>query len=184
MKKIKIGILPRIIIAILAGVGCGMFFPEWATRLFITFNALFSNFLGFIIPLLIFGLVAPGIAELGKGAGRLLVLTVVLAYAFTLFSGFMTFGISSSFLGDMLEGATIPELAETDELTPWFTVAMPAVMSVMSALILAFVVGLGVAHFSLPGLKRGIDEFRRIIISIIRGIIIPLLPIYIFGIFL
>lgn len=89
MRKIKLGLLPRIILAIVAGIVCGLFFPDGLVRIFITINSLFGNFLGFIIPLLILGLVAPGIADLGKGAGRLLLITALLAYCFTLFSGFI-----------------------------------------------------------------------------------------------
>ena len=91
MKKMKLGLLPRIIIAIALGIVCGLFFPGWIVRIFLTVNSLFGNFLDFIIPLLILGLVAPGIADLGKGAGRLLLITALLAYGFTLFSGFFTY---------------------------------------------------------------------------------------------
>ena len=91
MKKKKIGLLPKIVIAIALGIVCGLFLPGWLVRIFLTINGLFSNFLGFIIPLLILGLVAPGIADLGKGAGKLLLITALLAYGFTLFSGFFTY---------------------------------------------------------------------------------------------
>ena len=89
--KFKFGLLPRVVLAIVLGVACGFFLPGWATRIALTFNAIFGQFLGFAIPLLILGLVAPGIADLGRNAGRLLALTAALAYAFTLFSGFGTY---------------------------------------------------------------------------------------------
>ena len=62
----KLGLLPRIIIAIALGIVCGLFFPGWIVRIFLTVNSLFGNFLNFIIPLLILGLVAPGIADLER----------------------------------------------------------------------------------------------------------------------
>ena len=90
--KFRFGLLPRVVLAIGLGVGCGFFFfPEWATRIALTFNDIFGQFLSFVIPLLILGLVAPGIADLGKTAGWLLAVTAALAYAFTLFSGFGTY---------------------------------------------------------------------------------------------
>ena len=84
MKKMKLGLLPRIIIAIALGIVCGLFFPGWIVRIFLTVNSLFGNFLNFIIPLLILGLVAPGIADLGKGAGRWFYFVFRLFYLFYL----------------------------------------------------------------------------------------------------
>ena len=84
MKKMKLGLLPRIIIAIALGIVCGLFFPGWIVRIFLTVNSLFGNFLNFIIPLLILGLVAPGIADLGKGAGLWFYFVFRLFYLFYL----------------------------------------------------------------------------------------------------
>ncbi len=185
MKRPKLGLLPKIIIAILLGTLCGLFFPDALTRVFLTFNSLFGNFLSFIIPLLIIGLVTPGIADLGRSAGRLLAITALLAYGFTLMSGFMTYGTCEAIYPTLLRGATLPDLSEqTATLAPYFTVAMPPLMGVMSALIAAFVMGLGIAYCEARTIKSAFDEFKAIITTVITGIIIPLLPLYIFGIFL
>ena len=130
MKKIKVGLLAKIVIAIILGIVCGLFFPEWLQRLFATFNGLFSNFLGFFVPLLILGLIVPGIANVGKSAGRLLGITVVLAYSFTLFSGFFTWGVCNSVHPFLLEGATLSEVNESaNSFVPYFTVDMPPLTS-------------------------------------------------------
>ena len=182
--KFKFGLLPRVVLAIALGVACGFFLPGWATRIALTFNAIFGQFLGFAIPLLILGLVAPGIADLGRNAGRLLALTAALAYAFTLFSGFGTYLTGRLVFPALLEGsaAVLPE--EGAALAPYFTVEMPPVMGVMSALVLAFVLGLGMAYIRSETLKGAMDDFKRIIELVILRVIIPLLPFYIFGIFL
>ncbi|MEG0498366.1 MAG: dicarboxylate/amino acid:cation symporter [Alistipes sp.] len=183
--KIKIGLLSRVILAIALGIACGFFLPAWATRIALTFNAIFGNFLGFIIPLLILGLVAPGIADLGKNAGRLLAITAALAYLFTLISGFGTYLVSTAVLPSLLAGTQLSEVGEAQTaLTPYFTVDMPPLMRVMSALILAFVLGLGMAHTHSHHLKGVMDNFKGIIELVIARVIIPLLPLYIFGIFL
>lgn len=87
MKKIKIGLLPRIILAIALGIAFGNILPGGLVRIFVTFNGIFSEFLGFIIPLIILGLVTPAIADIGKEAGKMLVVTTLIAYGATLFSG-------------------------------------------------------------------------------------------------
>lgn len=186
MKLPKLTLLPKVAIAIAAGILCGLFFPDFLTRIFLTINALFSNFLGFIIPLLILGLVAPGIADLGRGAGRLLLITAALAYCFTLFSGFMTYFTCEAVYPWLLDATQTISLDENGAkaLTPYFTVEMPPLMGVMTALIGAFTVGLGMSVISGERMKGVMDEFREIIIKVIDTIIIPLLPLYIFGIFL
>ena len=186
MKKMKLGLLPRIIIAIALGIVCGLFFPGWIVRIFLTVNSLFGNFLNFIIPLLILGLVAPGIADLGKGAGRLLLITALLAYGFTLFSGFFTyFTCDLSYPWLLNTSDKLSAVADnTVALQPYFTVEMPAVMGVMSALILAFTLGLGMSVIDCNRLKSVMDDFKDIINQVITAVIIPVLPLYIFGIFL
>lgn len=186
MKRIKAGLLPKIIIAIIAGILCGLFFPDWLVRIFLTVNALFGNFLNFIIPLLILGLVAPGIADLGKGAGRLLLVTALLAYGFTLFSGFFTYFTCDLVYPWLLSSADhMTDVKESSvALQPYFTVEMPAVMGVMSALILAFTLGLGMSVIDGNRLKLVMEDFKDIINQVITSVIIPILPLYIFGIFL
>ena len=186
MKKMKLGLLPSIIIAIALGIVCGLFFPGWIVRIFLTVNSLFGNFLNFIIPLLILGLVAPGIADLGKGAGRLLLITALLAYGFTLFSGFFTyFTCDLSYPWLLNTSDKLSAVADnTVALQPYFTVEMPAVMGVMSALILAFTLGLGMSVIDGNRLKSVMDDFKDIINQVITAVIIPVLPLYIFGIFL
>lgn len=186
-KKNKIGLLPKILIAITLGIVCSFFFPEWITRLFMTFNDLFGNFLGFVIPLIILGLVAPGIAEIGKGAGKLLGITALIAYGSTLFSGFMAYFTCSAVYPSLLDNTGgVNALTQLDEtvVEPYFSVAMPPLMGVMTALILAFILGLGLAAVKGEVFKNMLFEFREVVIKLISSIIIPLLPFYIFGIFL
>lgn len=184
--KHKFGLLPKVLLAIALGIVFGLFVPEWFTRIALTFNNIFGNFLNFVIPLLILGLVAPGIADLGSKAGRLLVITAALAYAFTLFSGFGTFFTSFGILPWLLGGTEMSAPGETaaTPMQPFFTVEMPPLMGVMTALILAFVLGLGMAYIHSDKLKGMMDDFKLIIERVISKVIIPLLPFYIFGIFL
>lgn len=184
-KKIKIGLLAKIVIAIALGIVCGLIFPEWLQRVFATFNGLFSNFLGFFVPLLILGLIVPGIANVGKSAGKLLGITLVLAYGFTLFSGFFTWGVCETFYPEMLKNATLSSVENSGgNFAPYFTIEMPPIMGVMTALIAAFVIGIGLTVIGGESLKKGFNDFYEIILMTITKVVIPLLPIYIFGIFM
>lgn len=193
MKKRKIGLLARVAIAILLGIPSGLFFPTWLSRVFLTFNGLFSNFLDFIVPLIILGLIAPGIAELGKGAGKMLGTTMALAYGSTVLTGFFVFFSCRWTYPFLLKGAAdgtsgllqTEALADVDVLAPFFTLEFPPLFGVMSALVFAFLLGLG-----LTVIKNGepllqvLTGFRDIVNKTISGVIIPLLPLFVYGIFL
>ena len=185
MKKVKIGLLGKIVIAIIAGVGIGMISPEWIVRIFLTFNGIFSQFLGFAIPLIILGLVTTAIADIGKGAGRMLMLTVAIAYGSTILAGITAYLTGAAVFPSMIAPATsLASISSTEELTPYFSINIPPMMNVMTALVLAFVVGLGLAALKTDALKNAAHDFESIIVKTIKAAIIPLLPLYIFGIFL
>lgn len=185
MKKFKIGLLPRILIAIVLGIIIGQVFPLGLVRIFETFNAIFSQFLGFCIPLIIVGLVTIAIADIGRGAGKMLLVTVLLAYGCTLLAGFLSLFTGLSFFPSLItSGVPLEEIAETQGVEPYFSVKIPPLMDVMTSLVLAFVLGLGAASLKTDYLKNVARDFQQIIIKTISSVILPLLPLYIFGIFL
>lgn len=185
MKRIHIGLLPRILIAIALGVAFGQVLPLWMVRTFMTFNSIFSQFLNFCIPLIIVGLVTVAIGDIGKGAGKMLAVTALIAYGSTVVAGFLSYGTGSALFPSMVNpGQPLEEVAEASGAEPFFTVTMPPLMDVMSALILSFVLGLGIASLSSDSLKNVARDFRDIIVKTIEAVILPLLPLYIFGIFL
>ncbi|QOX82330.1 dicarboxylate/amino acid:cation symporter [Nanchangia anserum] len=175
-----------VIIAIIAGSLLGLVLPAWAIVPFATFNAVFGEFLSFCVPLIIVGLVAPALADLGAGAGKWLLITVGIAYGSTLFAGFATYGVCRAVFPSLLANEKVSELTE-----PTSAVAsvlgdnfeIPPMFSVMSALVLSFVLGIAIAALNPRIIRRGFDEFRDIIMVIKRAIV-PCLPLYIFGSFL
>lgn len=186
-KAFKLGLLPRILIAIVLGIVCSSFFPESITRIFVTINGIFGNFLSFVIPLIILGLVAPGIAELGKGAGKLLGITALIAYLSTIISGFFSyFTCRWSYPLVLTKDPSFGAGSALDALSiePYMTIDMPPLMDVTTSLILSFILGLGLAVINGSYFKNVLIEFRDLITKLISNAIIPFLPLYIFGIFL
>ena len=182
----KIGLLGRILIAIALGVALGHIFTLPWVRIFVTFNSIFGQFLGFIIPLIILGLVTPAIADIGKGAGKLLLITVGIAYADTVIAAILSYTTGTTFFPSLIgNGAqTLDPVEKSAEILPYFTVNIPAALDVMSALVLSFIMGLGIAYGGHKVLCDATNEMKAIIVGVIERVIIPLLPVYIFGIFL
>lgn len=185
LKSFKLGLLPKVLIAIALGIALGTFIPDWFIRIFVTFNEIFSQLLNFLVPLIILGLVAPAIADMGGRAGKMLLITVGLAYAATFISGFMAYGTSMSLFPYIIEANNASQdLVQNNTLTPYFSISIPPLMSVMTALFLAFLLGLGISKILGESLKNMLNEFKDIISMSIKYVIIPLLPWHIFGIFL
>ncbi|HJF12418.1 dicarboxylate/amino acid:cation symporter [Corynebacterium falsenii] len=186
LSRITHSLLFKIIIAIILGIVCSFFFPEWLARVFATFNGLFSGFLGFFVPVLIFALITPAIASLGHGAGKWLGVTAGIAYVSTVISGLIAFGVSQAVYPWLLKGTSMVKAVDIEEaaISPYFKVDMPAPLEVMSALLLAFTVGIAMAAIRANTLKSGAEELRDVVMRVIERFIIPLLPLYIFGVFL
>ena len=189
--KKKIGLLPKLIIAIIMGLVIGTLARKFNFPIIIqigaTFNSIFGNFLGFCIPLIIIGFVAPGIADLGSGAGKTLAMTAGIAYLSTLIAGTFAFLVDSAVFPSFLKFGSIvmdnAQNAEDTMLAGLFTVEMPPLMGVMTALITSFIMGIGIAVTKAATLKTIFHEFQKIVEGVVGGILIPLLPFHIYGIF-
>ena len=185
MKKAKFGLLSRVVLAIVLGIALGSFVPAPFVRGVNTVVALIGQFIKFLVPLIIVGLVAPAIAETGRGAGKLLLATVAIAYGSTLFAGFLGYFVSaaafpslvSTGVGQAVDGAAL-------EFQPYVQMSIPPIMDVMSALVFSFMAGLGMVFAECDALRRVFSDFRGVVVRTISGALVPLLPIFIFGIFL
>ncbi|MFC0675552.1 dicarboxylate/amino acid:cation symporter [Brachybacterium hainanense] len=186
LARPRFGLLPRIAVAIVLGILLGLVLPEAAARVFTTFNGVFSAFLGFLIPLIIVGLVAPAIGELGRGAGRMLAATAGIAYLSTILCGFFALAVSLLLLPRLLSGSEVGPLENPEDsaIAPFFSLEIPPVLDVMTALVLSFCLGIGLTLVPRGALHESFDQFRTIVVRIIEAVIIPLLPLYIFGMFL
>lgn len=186
-KKSGMSLILWILIGIGAGIGAGFIFPDWAVRIFATFNGLFSQFLSFFIPLLILGFVAPAIFDIGRGAGKMLIVTALIAYLMTFGSGLMAYFSADSLFPSMIKADTYvaaTDVAKSSSPQPYFTIEIEPLMTVMTALVLAFVLGLACSTLKSNALKNVLLDFREVIQKVIVKAIIPLLPLYIFGIFM
>lgn len=181
----KMPLLARIIIAIASGALIGIVAPAGVVRVMNTFCSVFSQLLGFMIPLIIVGLVTPAIARVGRGAGRMLGITALLAYSFTVLSGLFAYLFSTSLFPQMVDASLLTSLnGEGMEFAPFFTIKIAPFMEVMTALVASFMLGLGIAAFDATNMRSLFEEFEQIVTKTISTVIVPLLPPFIFGLFM
>lgn len=187
--KIKIGLVPRLIIAIILGILVGQYFPLWFCRGIVTLSGIFSSFLKFVIPLMILAYVTMGIADLSQGAGKLLLITVCIAYGSTLVAGTASYVVSSNLFPSFMSPDALDQIAKTADnfVSGYFSIALPPLLDTLSAVVLAFILGLCLSN--MKGKEIGSDlyntmkDFSGIIDKVLHTAIIPLLPLYIMGTF-
>ncbi len=190
MKKKKLGLVPKLIIAIILGILFGSFLPESICRVIVTASGLFSTFLKFVIPLMIVAYVTMGIADLSQGAGKLLLITVCLAYGSTLIAGTCSYLVASGLFPSFMSPEAMEQIAATadNSLASYFSINLAPILDTLSAVALAFVLGLCLS--TMRGKKEignslynGMKDFSSIIDKVLHTVIIPLLPLYICGTF-
>ncbi|WNF38733.1 dicarboxylate/amino acid:cation symporter [Bacillaceae bacterium IKA-2] len=171
----------KLIAGIVIGIILGLIAPDFLIRLLVTIKVVFGSFIGFIIPLIILFFIASGVGGLGKKSGRLVGTTVGLSYLFTVIAGLLAFVISITVIP-----FTSPEqagIAEGTSFEPFLRLEITPIMGVVTALVAAFLFGIGMAKTESKTLKVVFDEGKNIIDLVIAKIIIPFLPIYIATIF-
>lgn len=181
--RLRIGLLGRVALAIVVGAALGWCMPLWLIRFCATCASIFGSFLGFAVPLIIIGLVTAAIANIGAAAKRLLIITAVLAYAFTVGSGLIAYFVGSTVFPSLVTASSTMTETQSVDVTPLISIDIPPIMNVMTALIFSFIAGLGIASVNSRPLRRAADDFSLIINKMITRVIIPCLPFYIFCIF-
>ena len=182
----KIGLLPRLLIGIFLGIVIGYISRlsnfYLVVELLSTFSGIFGQFLAFVIPLIILGFVIPGIADLGKSAGKLLGITALISYGSSVLAGVFAFWLGGIILPNFISAANLAN--EGSEIgKSLFNIEMPPLMDVMTALILAFTLGLGIAYTNGKSILKVALDFNAIVVKIVNAVLIPLIPIHVAGIF-
>lgn len=189
MSKKKIGLVPKLIIGIIAGILIGSFAPEFLVKVLVTASSLFSAFLKFVIPFIIIGFVTAGIADLATGAGKLLGVTTGIAYGSTIVAGTLAFIVASLIFPSFIDPSVASQIGDPEAgmLESIFTIPLSPMVDVTAAIVFSFTMGLGIS--ALRNNDKGeilynlFQEFQEIITKVLSTIIIPLLPIYIAGTF-
>jgi len=177
--KLKLGLLPRLFFALAVGIVIGLCAPDWVIRSTNCFRDLFGQFIKFFVPFIIVGLVTPAIAETGKGAGRMLLVTMGIACVSTLCAGYFAYGVSSTVFPRLVDAQALDAAAAAKALPAFFSLKIPPVMDVTTALVTSFMLGLGMIAVRAETLQRAMSELRDVVSLTIAKAFVPFLPAYV-----
>lgn len=186
----KIGLIPRLIIAIILGiiVGSLSFIPVIALELIMTAVQLFSTVMNFILPIMIVAFIVPGIAQITNNTGKLLGLTMLLSFGSLFFAALLSYLFGQTvFPFFITEGAT-SIFDETAGLVPLFELPVEPFFTVAEGVVFALIIGLALTHLKKQGkgetLEQVFIDLQDTISAVLNKFIIPMLPFYVFGNFL
>jgi len=185
----KIGLVPKLIMGIIAGILIGSYAPEFLVKILVTASTLFAAFLKFVIPFIIIGFVTAGIADLATGAGKLLGITTGIAYGSTIVAGSIAFLVATTIFPSFIDPSVASQIGDPEAgmLSAIFNIPLAPMVDVTAAIVFAFMLGLGISALRNNGKGETLYgmalEFQEIITKTLSTIIIPLLPIYVAGTF-
>ena len=177
----KTGLLIRILAGMLLGGVLGAILPDWGMRALNTFRGIFLDFVKFLVPLIIMGFMVPATADAGKGAGRMLFLTLGFAYALTIVSGCFSYGIAHIALPHFMSGAAETMAAKADA-PAYFGISLSPVLGIGASIVLAVLLGVGIAVCGGGDLLSVFKQFRDIVSWVLSRVVMPMLPLYVLAV--
>lgn len=184
VKQNKFGLISKLILGIVIGVIAGSLKIPQIIRIFLTFNAIFGELLKFTVPLIITAFITKGIAELGQNSKKILGTALLFSYSSSVLMGIIALFININLFPKLISSSHFISLTDSlESLKPFFSIGIPPIFSVTTALVLSLVLGIGISQINNSYLKNVFDEFNSVISKFLQKIIVPFLPLYISGVF-
>lgn len=179
MKNFFKNTIVQLLIAVALGIVAGMFIDGAALGVIVSIKHLAGQVIFFLVPLIILGFIAPSIAHLSSNASKMLLFAFGIAYLSSV--GASIFGAAVGYsviphLNIVSDASSLKELPEN-----MLKIDIPPVMNVMTALVLAVMVGLAVAWVKSDEFSRLLDIFQKMVLELVKKILLPVLPVFIFA---
>ena len=177
MSKFLKSLPAKLLIGIIIGIIVGLIVPEGVMTVLVPIKNIMGQVISFVVPLIVIGFIAPSITKLGSSASRMLGVALVIAYASSVLAALCSmlagYGLIP-IMNNATEAAALKALPEDI-----FGLSIPQIMPVMSALVFAVLVGLAAVWTKAKTITTILDEFQKIVLTLVEKIIIPILPFFI-----
>ena len=176
MKFLK-SLPARLMLAIAVGMIAGFFLPEGAMQVVVTVKYILGQIINFCVPLIVIGFIAPSITQMGSGATKMLTVAVAAAYISSLLAALLSMGAGYAIIPHLSIANDMDNLRQLPDVA--FQLDIPQIMPVMSALAASVVIGLAAVWTKAKTVTAVLQEFQAIVLSIVKRIVIPILPFFI-----
>ena len=176
MKFLK-SLPARLMLAIAVGMIAGFFLPEGAMQVVVTVKYILGQIINFCVPLIVIGFIAPSITQMGSGATKMLTVAVAAAYISSLLAALLSMGAGYAIIPHLSIANDMDNLRQLPDVA--FQLDIPQIMPVMSALAVSVLIGLAAVWTKAKTVTAVLQEFQAIVLSIVKRIVIPILPFFI-----
>ena len=177
MKRLLSSTTIRLFLGVVGGVIIGLLASEDVIEFILPIKHILGQTIFFLIPLIIFGFITPSITRLKRNASKLLGISLLLAYVSCI--GSASLGAFVGYMAIPLLNIT-PDAGVTNVVPEMlFKLDIPPLMSVLSALIFAFLIGLSVIWTNASKIEAALYEFQSLIFALVKKVLIPILPFFI-----
>lgn len=167
----------KLLVGIVVGIIAGLFLPESAMTIVVTLKYVLNQVIMFCVPLIVIGFIAPSITKMGSNATRMLGVAIVIAYVSTVLATLMSMAAGYVLVPHLPIASTMEGLRDLPGVA--FQLDIPQIMPVMSALVFSILVGLAAVWTKARTVIAILDEFQNIVLSIVKKVVIPVLPFFI-----
>ena len=177
MKKFLSNTIVQLLIAVIIGLLAGFVVNDAVLEVVICIKHITGQIIFFLVPLIILGFIAPSIAHLRSNASKMLLFAFGIAYLSS---------IGASFFGAAVGYNVIPFLHIADDANTLkalpenlLKIDIPPVMNVMTALVLAALIGLATAWVKSDEISKLLDTFQKMVLELVKRVLLPVLPVFI-----
>ncbi len=175
--KLLVGVVLGIVLGLIFNATDTSGFTMAVLNIVVTLKYILGQVINFCVPLIIIGFIAPSITKLGNNASRMLGVAILIAYASSLGAALFSMAAGYALIPHLSIVTNVEGLKELPPIV--FELEIPAIMSVMSALVFSVMIGLAATWTKARQITGILDEFQKIVLSLVSKVIIPLLPIFI-----
>ena len=176
-KKIVSNTLFRLLLGVIAGLVLGNYLNENTIQVVLSLKYFTGQLIFFLVPLIVIGFIVSSITKLNEGSAKIVGFSLLIAYLSSIGAGLFSMIAGYQIIPNLTIPTSVDSLREVPKIL--FQLDIPPIFSVMTALIISLMLGMGILITKAKELEKIFDQFKDIVILLVNKVLIPILPFFI-----
>ncbi|MDH2205709.1 MULTISPECIES: dicarboxylate/amino acid:cation symporter [Empedobacter] len=177
LKKIASNTLFRLLLGVIAGLVLGNYLNENTIQIVLSLKYFTGQLIFFLVPLIVIGFIVSSITKLSEGSAKIVGFSLLIAYLSSIGAGLFSMIAGYQIIPNLSIPTSVDSLREVPKIL--FQLDIPPIFSVMTALVISLMLGMGILITKAKELEKIFDQFKDIVILLVNKVLIPILPFFI-----